>query len=161
MVGLGHCIPTKHIALTSGACTPALYFFRVGPEYVKLGPGWGSLLHALNGAYWVQGSDGWRQSTVNAGNHGVDESREGEEVQGVSAMSPHGRSAVLAGALVVKPEHLSDVPVFMAALKQLDQSWVAHFEGEQLEEGPEAVECSAQAVSHEDVVCSQHVSAQP
>ena len=54
----------------------------------------------------------------------IDDGREGEVVEDLGAVPPHGDRAVLAEALVVEAVHLGDLPGLVVPSDQGDPVWV-------------------------------------
>ena len=77
----------------------------------------------------------------------VHDRAEREVVKHVAAPPPHVGAAVLALALVVEPVDLGDLPRFVVAADERDAFGVAHLEGEQEQEGLDAVEPSVDEIA--------------
>lgn len=84
---------------------------------------------------------------MHAENTPIDDSSEGEVVEDLAAVAPDVRGAVLALALVEEAVHLRDLPRLVVPPDERDPVGVAHFVGEEKEEGLDGVEPAVDEVA--------------
>lgn len=100
----------------------------------------------------VDGVDGRAETTVHAENIVVDDSREAQVIENLSAIAPHVHTAVLAQAFVVKTVDLRDLTTLVIAPDQGDPLRVPHFQGKEEQEGLDGVVSSVHEVAKEEVI---------
>lgn len=86
---------------------------RVAPEQIAHGSLVRHFLQTIQGSDVVQGVDRRAQAAVEAEDLAIHQRGEGQEVEQVREMLPHGRVAVLAQAFVVEPVYLGDLTGLM------------------------------------------------
>lgn len=89
---------------------------------------------------------------MNAEDAVVDDDREGEKVEHVGEVLPHGRAAVLADALAVEPVRLGHGAALVVAADELDAVRVPQLEARQERDGLDAEEAAVDVVAEEEVV---------
>lgn len=82
----------------------------------------------------------------------LDQCGQTQKIKDLGAVSPNIQRAVLPEALVVKPVNLSDLPRFVVASDEGDPFGVSDLEGEEEEEGLNAVESPVYEIAEEKVV---------
>ena len=91
----------------------------------------------------------------------VDDDREGEEVEHVGEVLPHGRAAVLAHALAVEPVRLGHGAALVIAADELDAVRVPQLEAREERDGLDAEQAAVDVVAEEEVVGVGRVAAYP
>lgn len=79
-------------------------------------------------SYLVQSVDGGGKSTVDTEDLIVDDGRQTQIVEDLSAVSPHVYRAILLQALIVESIHLSNLSRLMVSTNQGNAIGVSHFQ---------------------------------
>ena len=105
------------------------------------------LAEAIDDFHLVDAVDAGAQPPVHAEDGVVDDDAEGEEVEHVREVVPHGRVAVLAVAFRVKAVGLRDAAGFVVAADQVHAARVAQFEADEQGDGFDAEEAAVDVVA--------------
>jgi hypothetical protein len=84
------------------------------------------LLLAIETTDLIESVDGWGETTMNAENLIIDDSREGQIIKDLCAVAPYVDRTILSQALIVEAIDLGDLSAFMITSNQGDSFWVSH-----------------------------------
>lgn len=152
MAKLLDSVPPEEIPRPAGRDGPPFDHFGVGPEQVAHGA---FLRHFPEPIYLLQIADLLDvrgEPAVHAEDLIIDDCSDGEVVEDFGEGTPDVERAVFADALIVEAVDLRDESGLVVASEQGDPVLVAHLEGQQHEEGLDAVPSAIHIVAQEDVV---------
>ena len=148
----GHNVPAKEISGAPRRQPPAFQLFRITPHEIAHGSVVGNFLLAINDPNLIQCIDRWRQSSVYRKDLVFNDGRQTQIIKDFRTIPPDVDRSVFAQTLVVESVDLRDLPTFVVPPNEGDAVGVADLEGEQEEEGLDAVVAAVDKVAEKEVV---------
>ena len=120
LVELGCDLVSKQPSSSTGRNGPGFHIFRITPDQITKRTLVRNLLGTGDDADLIQSADFWTQTSVNAKNGSINNSRKDKEVKNLTASLPDRRIAILLLALLIETVDLCDLTRLVVAADKGD-----------------------------------------
>jgi len=124
LIELRRDLVSKQPSSTTWRNSPSLNVLRITPDQITESTLVRDLLGTGNDTNLIKSTNLWAETTVNAKDSSVNNSRKNEEVKDLAASLPDGSIAVLLLALLVEAINLSNLAGLVVAADKSDAIWV-------------------------------------